>query len=165
MPKNDHRYHHHPLNYSRERHRRVLYDSEIDDHQQMRPVHSRSRSRSEDSDQRSLSHAFLKDLCAANSLIELEKNHPKEVAELRAGLQPPKNYDPYHLTPLPVLVLSLDVAEEIRNSQKVRRDVRLEDSPSLQSAKDALRDALLKDFESQARLEAVEDQLKKYVVT
>ena len=145
--------------------RRLLYDSERDEHAVR--VHSRSRSdsrhsrHSSDSDQRGLSQAFLKDLCSAPSLLELEKIYPKEVAEFRAGIQPPKNYDPYHLSPLPALTLSLDIAEEIRSTQRIRREVRLEDSQALVAAKDALRDAELKDFAALARLEAVQDQLKK----
>ena len=145
--------------------RRLLYDSERDEH--VARMHSRSRSdsrhsrHSSDSDQRGLSQAFLKDLCSATSLAELEKLHPKEVADFRAGLQPPKNYDPYHLTPLPALTLSLDIAEEVRSAQRTRREIRIEDSQALIAAKDALRDAELRDYAALARLEAVQDQLRK----
>lgn len=167
MPKYDNRmYHSNRSTHNRENYRRrLLYDSERDEH----PVRPHSRSRSEsrhsrhssDSDQRALSQAFLKDLCTAASLSELEKLYPKEVADFRAGMQPAKNYDPYHLTPLPVLTLTVDIAEEIRNSQRARHDVRLEDPPALTAAKDALREAELRDYAAQARLEAVQEQLKK----
>lgn len=169
MPKYENRvYHTNRSTHNRDNKypRRLLYDSERDEHLPRMPSRSRSDSRhsrrSSDSDQRGLSQAFLKDLCGAGSLAELEKIYPKEVAEFRAGIQPPKTYDPYHLTPLPVLTLSLDIAEEIRSSQKARREIRLEDSPALIAAKDALRDAELKDYAALARLEAVQEQLKKF---
>lgn len=144
--------------HSKKDHQRLIYDSKHEEHHRR----SRSRSRSSSSSRnRSPSFSLLRSLCEGATLETLEKTHSREVSEIRAGLHSDRKPDPYQISHTPVLVSSCDLASSIDSSQKVRFDLHFDLKP-LQAAKEERRAAELREYEARIRLEAIQDQLKKY---
>ena len=134
----------------------MIYDSKHEEHRR------RSRSRSSSSSRnRSPSFSLLRDLCQGGDLETLEKTHLREVQEIRAGLHSDRKPDPYHISHTPVLVSSCDLASSIDSLQKVRFDLHFDTKP-LRAAKEERRAAELLEYEARIRVEAIQEQLRKY---
>lgn len=91
----------------------------------------------------------------------MTKSYPREVEDIRAGLRSNRMPDPYHISYTPVLVSSCDLMSSIDASQKVRFDLQFDMKP-LQQAKDVRKEAEQKESEAKVKLEAVQEQLRKY---